>query len=243
LAERINLAPSFYEDFIQPDADQRPWNVSNREIGAATAPLFEESTVRFFSLLALFTFPAAFICAPALAATPEFTITATNVTMPASSTGTATSQLTLTSLNGYTGTVTIQCGPVNYRPGMKLPYCPWGLPVGYTLDVNQTVKGSIYFSYIPVPIANALPRLDPKPSHAPEGLALASVLLAGLGFRRRCARWFALIALAVVTLGGVAGITACGGSSISGTYPYTLTATDTTDNSLSASTTIKVTIP
>ena len=79
------------------------------------------------------------------------------------------------------------------------------------------------------------------------GAALAAVLLLGLGFRRRGRSWLALAVLCVAFL---AGMTACGGSSngmTPGTYPYTITAvnnaTSTTPLSVMVNTTINVTVP
>jgi len=75
---------------------------------------------------------------------------------------------------------------------------------------------------------------------------LAGALLAGLGFRRRKARRFALMRLAAGMLAGMAGIGACGGGSSNtltpGVWPFTVTATDTsTFETVSA--TISVTVP
>jgi hypothetical protein len=67
-----------------------------------------------------------------------------------------------------------------------------------------------------------------RSGHLPmAGLALAGALLLGFGMRRRASRWLTLVLLAVGTLAGPAGISACGGSGngmTPGTYLYTITA-------------------
>jgi hypothetical protein len=72
----------------------------------------------------------------------------------------------------------------------------------------------------------------------------------GFGFRRRAARWLTLTLLAVGTLAGFAGISACGGNSSNnsvatpGTYVYTFTAADMNSNShVSVTTSVSVTVP
>jgi hypothetical protein len=73
------------------------------------------------------------------------------------------------------------------------------------------------------------------------------VLLLGLGFRRRAARWLTLTLLAAGTLAGLAGITSCGGNSSNsvvtpGTYVYTFTARDMNTN-VAMTTSVNVTVP
>jgi len=74
---------------------------------------------------------------------------------------------------------------------------------------------------------------------------LAGALLFGFGFRRRAARWLTLTLLAVGTLAGPAGISACGGNNsvvTPGTYAYTFMAKDLTTNT-SVTTSVNVTVP
>ncbi|MGH9616195.1 MAG: hypothetical protein ACRD28_05575 [Acidobacteriaceae bacterium] len=78
------------------------------------------------------------------------------------------------------------------------------------------------------------------------GLMLAGALFLGLGLRRRRTRWPSLLLLAVVMLVGMMGIVACGSgvqTLTPGTYAYTLTANAQNSPSLSASTTVNVTVP
>ncbi|MGA7343891.1 MAG: hypothetical protein WBE72_07695 [Terracidiphilus sp.] len=202
--------------------------------------------VLFSSLL---TFTLAFSAARAPAATPAFTITATNVTLSSStSSGVGSSSFTLTSVNGYTGSVFVGCDPPTPPAGVKLPYCGSGssgtgaVPIQppITLTADEVVTGTIpfYNSRLPAPFS-ALHRRDR--GMAPS-LALAGALLLGFGFRRRRARW---LALALYTLFALAGISACGGNNdyvTPGTYAYTVAATDV-DTSATVTATFNVTVP
>jgi hypothetical protein len=114
------------------------------------------------------------------------------------------------------------------------------------LTANQVVTGSIDFLNVhppcnPCPVS--LPRR--RGSGLAQGLALAGALLLGFGFRRRAARWLVLIFLAVGTLAGLAGISACGGNNsvvTPGTYTYTITAIDMKTD-MFVTTTVNVTVP
>ncbi len=170
-----------------------------------------------YRLLAILGFLLAFRFAvsgsPALAATPSFTIAATNVTMSSSnSSGVGSSSFTLTSVNGYTGSVLVGCQPPMPPAGVKVPYCDVPLPPHtYTLAANQVVTGNLSLFNSPVPVvpASAQRRGGLGPA---QGLALAGALLLGFGFRRRRARWLTLTLLAMGALAGLAGISACGGN-------------------------------
>lgn len=167
------------------------------------------------------------------------------------STGSATSTFTLTSVNGYAGTIDIGCEPPTPPTGVKVPFCD--LSVGparppYTLTANLVVTGIIPLVNASPPCTDVCPVILPHHrSHrfAPS-LALAGMLLVGFGFRRRRARWLALMLVAAGALAGLAGITACGGANTNvvtpGTYAYTVSATDV-KTSVSITTSINVTVP
>jgi hypothetical protein len=203
-----------------------------------------------YRLLVLFGFllTASFVvsASPAQPAKPDFVIAATNVTMTsAGSTGTGSAAYTLTSLDGYTGTVQVACDPPNPPAGGKIPYCGGG-PVRppYTLTANQVVTGSISLYNIAVP---ALVSLPGRGGHRlAQGLALAGMLLFGFGFRRKAARWLTLTLFAMGTLVVLGEISACGANNNNavtpGTYAYTVIATDI-NTSVSSSATINVTVP
>lgn len=208
-----------------------------------------------FRLLVLFGFlltsNLAVADSPALAAAPQFTLTATNATMSSSgSNGTGSSTFTLTSVNSYAGTIYIGCVPPTPPSGVKVPYCdlsagPARPPV--TLTANQAVTGTLSLVNAPVPCTDVCPVSLPRQrSHglAPS-LALAGMLLFCFGIRRRPTRWLTLTLLAAGALAGLTSISACGGNSsvvTPGTYAYTVSATDES-TSVSVSTTINVTVP
>jgi hypothetical protein len=174
----------------------------------------------------------------------EFTITATNVTMPASG-GTGATQYTVTEIPN-TGTLTVTCQYSGPATEANLPTCTYG-PVRAPEPVNagQTVTGTIFF----YPYGSAIPadrqRTNPRPSTA---LAFAGALLLGFGFRRR-RRGLLLVVLALATLAATMGLSACTGAlnaMTPGTYQYTLQAGNVGSlNNLAAgaSTNISVTVP
>ncbi len=199
----------------------------------------------------------AFVCGSggerAFGATPSFTITASNVTM--SSSGTGSIPFTLTSVDGFAGTVSVSCGPANPPTGSILPQCNYtGSPIaqaGYTLNANATLTESVNLvAYIP-PCSNPCPvKLLRRPAHWGAGsLALAGLVVFGLGLRRRGARWLTLTLIAFGSLAGLAGIGACGGNGktlTAGTFAYTVTGygeeTSTGAQSV-VNATVNVTVP
>ncbi|MGP8251603.1 MAG: hypothetical protein ACLQHF_06175 [Terracidiphilus sp.] len=198
----------------------------------------------FVSIATFLTLGLGIYGAQARAVTPSFTVSATNVTMSSSgSNGTGLSIFTLTSVNGYTGTVGVTCYPANEPAGAKLPYCGGSLPpVGYTLNANAVVTGSLPFFNVPVPEPVSMPVRRSQAVTA--GLALAGALLVGIGFRRKVSRCLFLVLLGAVTFAGLGAMSGCGGSNsvvTPGTYSYTVKALDT--NSVTVSATFEVTVP
>jgi hypothetical protein len=183
--------------------------------------------VRRFSFLFLLSLCIGFSGTLGLAATPGFSIAATNVTLTAS--GTGSTAFTLTSLNGYTGIVAVTCDVANPPPGAKLPYCGGGPALAYTLTANEAVNGSMDFYTQAVPAVTARLALRPGLGQA-ASLALAGAMFLGLGLRRRARHWLIQAVLAVGALAGLVGIFSCGGSAnglTPGTYQYIMTAEDT----------------
>jgi hypothetical protein len=190
---------------------------------------------------------------PALAASPAFTIDATNVTMSSStSSGVGSSSFTLTSVNGYVGSVGINCSAPTPPMGVIVPICDFGgpaYPVIETLTANQAATGTIAFR-------NSMPYCNPCPVSLPHrrkdhglapDLALAGALLFGFSFRRRAARWLTLTLLALGVLAGLAGISACAGNNRNnnvtpGTYAYTVNAADMNSGE-KVTTSVNVTVP
>jgi hypothetical protein len=182
---------------------------------------------------------------PSAAQAQSFTVTATNVVMPSSG-GASSSQITLTSVGGYTGTIYVDCKYSGPPTTANLPICSgYTMTNGYQLAANQ----SITFMRPFYPYGSIIPvRLLVPPSsksYGPmAGVALAGVCLLSHKLRRKGARWFTLVLLAATAM---AGISACGGSAPSttgtaGTYAYAITATDVNTNA-TVSTTVMVTVP
>ena len=195
------------------------------------------------SLGLLLVFSSGFGGARARAATPSFTISAANVTMPSSGNGSI--PITLTSVNGYTGLIGMTCSPMNPPVGAKLPTCVFLQGAGIQLTANGTVTGS----FLLIPPGGVLPPSMASLSHRPGNwrvgaLVLAGALLFGLDIRRRAARWLITALFALGTLTCLAGIGACGGNSNAmtpGTYSYAITATDNkTGTSVNTSTNLIV---
>ena len=176
------------------------------------------------------------------AATTSFTITATNVTMPGGS-NPGVSHFTLASVNGYSGHLVVNSqysgGDMNAKP----PNCGSGgfTAVMFTLNANGTVSGTLtcypYGKVVPVVELHRPLRL---PVRAPVlGLALAGWLVLRRRLPGTAMRWLGVVLLCAISL---AGLTACGGNGLAGTYPFTVTATDTVTQA-SVSAPITVTVP
>ncbi len=182
------------------------------------------------------------VSAASAQATPSFTISATNTTMTASG---ASIPFTLVSLNGYAGKLGVDCGATNPPAGARLPYCGGGPAFQIALAANATAKGSVGLSAGPAPLAPASRSNTPGHGSGAAWAFAGGILLFGLGFGRRKARWLSVLLLSIGALAELGALSACGGGQptlTTGTYDYTLTAYDTTTNA-TASTTVKVTIP
>jgi len=165
----------------------------------------------------------------ALAATPDFTITSSDVTMSSSSSsGMGSTSFTLTSVNGYTGAVAVTCAPPSVPTGVRVPVCGGSvLTPAYTLAANQVVTKTISIYNVPVPTPASLQ--DRRGHGLATGLALAGALLFGFGTRGPRRRWFTLTLLAPCAFFALAGISACGANDnyvTPGTYAYIVAATD-----------------
>ena len=187
-----------------------------------------------------------------LAQTPSFTISASNATMP--SRGAGSIAWTLTSVDGFAGTVNVGCVPPNPPAGAIVPTCSYGGPASlpYTLAANGTVTGTVPLIALTPPCSGPCPVELRRPGRARPGhasgvsLVLAGALLFGFRVRKRAPRWLTLM---LIVVGGLAGIGGCGGGGASltpGTYAYNITANQTgtsTSPFLTATTTINVTVP
>jgi hypothetical protein len=216
-------------------------------VGAAKAcPRKDPPVENQKSFVSIAIFLALSICVlspQARAAAPSFNITATSVTISSSgSNGTGSSTFTLTSVNGYTGTIGISCYPTSEPTGAKLPYCGGGALIGHTLTADSTVTGSLPFYNVPVPEPAGMPVR--KSRATPAALALAGVLLLGLGFRRGASRCLFLVLIAGCAFAGLGVMSGCGGGNTvvtPGTYSYTVKGVDTNSNVVTS--TFNVTVP
>jgi hypothetical protein len=189
------------------------------------------------SLLAAVTMCLGSLATRAIAApAPTFTVSATNVTLPAGATS-ATSQITVTSVNGYAGQIAITCQYSGSEMNAKAPTCGGGPQRVYTLTANQSTQGALSF----YPYGTAVPAAAQNPPLAQTRIALALVLFGAcffLSLRRRTRSILVLLFAAIF----LAGFTSCGANGLSGTFPYTITGTDFKTNS-TANTSITVTVP
>lgn len=203
------------------------------------------------SLVLCLVLPSGLEAASASDPTPTFTLSVTNITLPASGSGSI--PITLSAVNGYTGTIVIACNPASPpSAGVLEPYCNpphFGPALFVTLSASEpTATVSIPVTSLPEPAANS--KLDRWPGNG-AAVALAGVLMLGFGFRWRRARWPGLLLLGVGALIGFAGIGACAGGGSSGTqqtltpgtYTYTVRAADQSIPQTAMNTTVKVTVP
>ena len=179
---------------------------------------------------------------PAIAqsTSPTFTLTTSSATVSSTGAGTSSIPFTLTSVNGYTGTVTVNCVAPTVPAGVRVPYCviptnatncnpPPAPPLAppppnvCTLTANQVFTGS--FSLVgntaTVPAGFGV-------SHNPAiAIFFIVALLSGLTLRRRSARRLTL-PLFLVVLAGLSCTTGCGNvpsGFTPGTYTYVVSAT------------------
>ena len=188
------------------------------------------------------------LTAKASTPTPGFTISATNVTMTPSG---VLVPFTVTSVNGFVGSVTFLCTEPNPPAGVKVPACVQGGPIqAITLSANGTSSGEILLG--PYVLINGLQTpvgASSLPTRRATGYALAGLLALGLGLGSRKKGRFRLQPGRLLLVGGLMlglmGLGACGGGPDTltpGIYTYTLTASDGPPNDM-ASTTFQVTVP
>ncbi len=175
-----------------------------------------------------------------LAATPGYTITASNVSV--SGQGSGVSHFTLNSVGGFTGTVGVTCiGPnTNLSADLILPDCDHPVD-NFVIPAGGSVSGTMNF-YPPWTDGYASDSTDRRNQPA-RSLPLIAGAFAGLGLiglrmRKIVDRRLALLvgAVCLASLAGIAGCLGQGGLAMTpGTYAYVLQAG-------SVSTTISVTV-
>jgi hypothetical protein len=199
-------------------------------------------------LVVLSTLASTACAAQAPVPAPTFKITASNVTMPSS--GTVAIPFTLTSVNGFVGSVAVQCEGPTEPAGVRAPVCEDFGPVrAFPLTANGTTTGSFEVVAIPPKVVPVVSGVNPLRHGQGASWALAGILMLGFGLKRRRTRRFARVLLAIGAIGLTGmGISGCGGppTLTPGVYTFTLDAnsiSDTLNVSLSASTTATVTVP
>lgn len=168
------------------------------------------------STLTFFTLPAV-----GQSTTGTFVISAGSIAI--TPTGSGAIPFTLTSVDGFSGSVMVQCEAPVVPAGVNIPICGGGPIRLYTLTSGQALTGSIelYSDRVPVPASLA-------PSSNPAfAIFIAIALLSGLTVRRRSAHRLRL-PLLLAGLALVSCISGCGTGPqgfTPGTYTYTVTAT------------------
>lgn len=177
--------------------------------------------------------------------TPSFTLAAGNITMPSSGNGLI--PFTLTSVNGFVGSVHVGCTTPDAPAGVTEPVCD-GEPVSppTVLAANATATGVVGLCACKYIAPTASSRLNRSGPGAGASWALAGALMLGFGLQRKRAHRYGRLLLAVGMLIGLAGVSACGGGVLTltpGTYTYTISATEANNPSSSVTTKATVTVP
>lgn len=165
----------------------------------------------------------------ARAATPAITLTATDVSM--GDRGSGTSHFTLTSLNGFTGQVYVDCPNGIGQPlDVELPICSPDTQV-LTLTANGSVSGTLQLTPPWLVSASIRRGLPAGPGRSPLGMpvtagGLAAACLLGSRMRPDWRRRLGATVLAAAALVGLGSLTGCigqGGLAMTpGAYTYTI---------------------
>ncbi len=163
---------------------------------------------------------------PTLAQTPapDFTITGENITI--SRTGSGAIPYTLSSVNGFTGSVAVVCDPPPESLSVNIPVCGAGPVFAYPVSSGQVIQGSftLYSRGTPMP-ASAIATENPA-----LAILLCLALLCPLALRRKqLSGWLNLpVLLVAATLLAVSAGCGSGPQGYTpGTYSYLLTASQT----------------
>ena len=176
-------------------------------------------------------------------ATTPFAISATNVTISASGSG---SSSYLVSGIPITGNLIINCQYSGAMTQAKIPTCGQGPLNAVPVTAGETVKGAVEF----YPAGTVAPLAEVRPSGLTPivslGFLFAVPLLLGLRSGPRRRRWNSMIVVGVIAIAGVSSCGANMNAMTPGTYRFTITAGNGgTNNNLmaGATTTINVTVP
>lgn len=159
----------------------------------------------------------------AVAQVPSGTFTISAGSVSITPTGSGAIPFTLTSVNGYTGSIVIGCQPPTVAAGVHIPVCGGGPVRLYSLTADQVLTGTItLFAFgAPMPAGFGLG------GHPLATLLLVIALLSGLTLRRRSARWLtlSLVFAAVIPFSSILGCGSTPQGFTPGSYNYTITAT------------------
>ncbi len=176
-----------------------------------------------FYRASLLPFALAVACFSAVAQAPAGTFTISAGSVSIAPTGSGAIPFTLTSVNGFAGSIVVGCEPPSVSAGVKIPVCGGGPVRLYSLAADQVVTGTItLFAY-----GSPLPAGFGPANHPMIAVLLAVALLGGLTVRRRSARRLTLLLVfaAVIPLSSIAGCGSTPQGFTPGAYNYTVTAT------------------
>jgi subtilase family serine protease len=165
--------------------------------------------------------------------------------------GTAVSTVTVSSTNGYAGTVTLTCALTNYPSGAKyLPSCTGGSNTVTLSSGTTSGQATITVYTTAASAALSYPRLPGRGRGlfgAGGGAVLALLVLLGIPARRRS--WRSILGILVV-MAALGSLAACGGGgggggnsgTTAGTYTFTVTGTGNPIVNPAPTTTFTVTV-
>jgi hypothetical protein len=179
-----------------------------------------------------------------VAVSPGLTISGPSISVAPGATTGNTSKITVTPVNGFTGTVNLSCSisPSAFSDPATCSLSPVSVAISGTSAQTSTLT---VFTTAASSSALVHPKLPGEPWYAAGGATLACLLLFGIPARRRSWRTMLGVLALFVLLSG--GLFACGGGGggggNSGTTPgsYTITVTGNS-GTVTASNTITLTV-
>jgi len=161
----------------------------------------------------------------------------------------ATSTITLNTGSSYSGTLNLSCSLTTSPASAQSPPTCALNPATVTVATGATATASLAVKTTAATTALMQPS-DKLLGMGEGGLALAGLVMLGTSFRRR--RWLSVLALLAISI-SCAGIGCSGGGSnpnptpttaatTAGSYVFTVTAMDATNNIITASSTVSITV-